>query len=48
MTVEEFAQVVASDIADCKTCPLDCSDASYEECEKRLVMYAKEMMGEEE
>lgn len=41
MTVEEFAQVVASDIAFCKTCPLDCGDATLEECEKGLLFMPK-------
>lgn len=48
MTVEEFAQVIAMDIADCKTCPVGCEEATIAECEERLIIYAKEMNGENE
>lgn len=45
---KEFAEVIAMDIADCKTCPIGCKDNTYGECEKRLVQYVKVMQGEEE
>lgn len=45
---KEFAEVIAMDIADCKTCPIGCKDNSYGECEKRLVQYVKTMRGEKE